>query len=218
MAFLILQYLQLLVGLVLTALFVAAPFLMPSLYPDVQPALFAFEMYSGDPNTLMLLATGCVNLMAGFYLKTLPAPRSPLQGLASLSFLSAGVLCAANVLMRLYVDPLIPNVPEIIIALILAGIGLHTLCNLYLLNPANMKKQGSQDGEDSNREYGLVKWFNVSKGFGFITRDTGEDIFVHYRAIRGDGHRALNEGQRVHFTVAHKDKGLQAEDVVVQQK
>ncbi|MCY4471926.1 MAG: cold-shock protein [Kistimonas sp.] len=68
--------------------------------------------------------------------------------------------------------------------------------------------------ENSEREEGAVKWFNVSKGFGFITRDQGGDVFVHYRAIRGEGHRALGEGQRVEFVVAKREKGLQAEDVI----
>ncbi|QXH59119.1 cold-shock protein [Pseudomonas maumuensis] len=64
------------------------------------------------------------------------------------------------------------------------------------------------------RDTGTVKWFNTSKGFGFISRDSGDDIFVHFRAIRGEGHRVLVEGQRVEFSVMHRDKGLQAEDVV----
>jgi len=63
------------------------------------------------------------------------------------------------------------------------------------------------------REQGQVKWFNAAKGFGFITRDSGDDVFVHFRAIRGDGHRVLRDGQRVEFSVADSDKGLQAEDV-----
>lgn len=67
----------------------------------------------------------------------------------------------------------------------------------------------------AGRETGTVKWFNTSKGFGFISRDSGDDIFVHFRAIRGDGHRVLVEGQRVEFTVAQRDKGLQAEDVLI---
>ncbi|MGS0941697.1 cold shock domain-containing protein membrane protein [Pseudomonas luteola] len=65
------------------------------------------------------------------------------------------------------------------------------------------------------REIGTVKWFNTSKGFGFISRDQGDDIFVHFRAIRGEGHRVLVEGQRVEFSVIQRDKGLQAEDVTV---
>lgn len=67
----------------------------------------------------------------------------------------------------------------------------------------------SRDG----REVGTVKWFNAAKGFGFITRENGEDIFVHFRSIQGKGHRSLGEGQRVLFEVAEGDKGLQAVDV-----
>lgn len=63
------------------------------------------------------------------------------------------------------------------------------------------------------RETGKVKWFNASKGFGFITREQGDDVFVHYRSIRGEGHRTLREGQRVEFVVMKGEKGLQAEDV-----
>lgn len=65
----------------------------------------------------------------------------------------------------------------------------------------------------SQRESGCVKWFNASKGFGFITRDSGDDIFVHFRSIRGEGHRVLHDGQRVEFAISEGDKGLQAEDV-----
>lgn len=69
---------------------------------------------------------------------------------------------------------------------------------------------------DSNgvRENGTVKWFNVSKGFGFITKDDGEEIFVHFRSIRGEGRRGLRDGQEVSFVEAQSDKGPQAEDVV----
>lgn len=65
----------------------------------------------------------------------------------------------------------------------------------------------------SDREQGKVKWFNVSKGYGFVTRDNGEDIFVHFRSIRGKGRRILHEGQTVVFTVGEGEKGPQAEDV-----
>lgn len=63
------------------------------------------------------------------------------------------------------------------------------------------------------KETGKVKWFSVSKGFGFITTDDGEDIFVHFRSISGKGHRVLREGQRVEFIVTESSKGLQAEEV-----
>jgi len=67
----------------------------------------------------------------------------------------------------------------------------------------------------AERETGTVKWFNNTKGYGFIQRDAGEDIFVHFSAIRGSGYRSLDEGQRVEFTVAQGDKGPQAQDVTV---
>lgn len=67
----------------------------------------------------------------------------------------------------------------------------------------------------AERETGTVKWFNNAKGYGFIVRDEGEDVFVHYNAVRGSGYRSLNEGQRVEFTVARGEKGLQAQDVIV---
>lgn len=67
----------------------------------------------------------------------------------------------------------------------------------------------------SEREIGTVKWFNDTKGYGFIQREQGDDVFVHFSAIRGDGHRTLKEGQRVEFAVTQGQKGLQAEDVSV---
>ncbi len=69
--------------------------------------------------------------------------------------------------------------------------------------------------DEDDREEGQVKWFNVSKGFGFVTRESGEDVFVHFRSIRGRGHRSLQEGQRVLFGVVESPKGLQAEDVSI---
>lgn len=64
------------------------------------------------------------------------------------------------------------------------------------------------------QEMGTVKWFDAGKGYGFILRDTGAEIFVHYRSILGEGHRALFEGQRVAFVIAQGRKGLQAEEVM----
>jgi CspA family cold shock protein len=65
------------------------------------------------------------------------------------------------------------------------------------------------------KETGVVKWFNAAKGFGFIQRENGEDVFVHYSAIDSNGYRSLDEGARVQFTVKTGPKGLQAEGVAI---
>ena len=62
----------------------------------------------------------------------------------------------------------------------------------------------------TERETGTVKWFNDAKGYGFIARDAGEDVFVHYSAVEGEGFRTLREDQRVEFAVEQGPKGLQA--------
>lgn len=103
--------------------------------------------------------------------------------------------------------------PAILLSLVIAliAIVLHLAISFYRRSsPA----AASQTYDMSNRDTGTVKWFNTSKGFGFISRDSGDDIFVHFRAIRGEGHRVLVEGQRVEFSVMNRDKGLQAEDVI----
>jgi CspA family cold shock protein len=63
------------------------------------------------------------------------------------------------------------------------------------------------------KEQGTVKWFNASKGFGFIQRQSGEDVFVHFSAIQSEGYKSLNEGQAVEFEVTTGPKGLQASNV-----
>ena len=63
------------------------------------------------------------------------------------------------------------------------------------------------------KEQGTVKWFNAAKGYGFIQRESGEDVFVHFSAIQGDGYRTLEEGARVSFEVKNGPKGLQAASV-----
>ena len=66
----------------------------------------------------------------------------------------------------------------------------------------------------SERQTGKVKWFNASKGYGFIEREDGDDVFVHFSAIQGDGFKTLDEGQTVEFEVVNGNRGLQAENVV----
>ncbi|MFP4475125.1 MAG: cold-shock protein [Desulfatibacillaceae bacterium] len=67
----------------------------------------------------------------------------------------------------------------------------------------------------AERETGTVKWFNESKGFGFIERDNGGDVFVHFSAIMADGFKTLSEGQRVEFNVVQGDKGYRADQVTL---
>jgi CspA family cold shock protein len=74
----------------------------------------------------------------------------------------------------------------------------------------------SEQGNAVSKEQGTVKWFNASKGYGFIQRQSGEDVFVHFSAIQSDGYKSLNEGQKVEFEVKQGPKGLQAENVVPQ--
>ena len=66
----------------------------------------------------------------------------------------------------------------------------------------------------SERIQGTVKWFNASKGYGFIAREGGEDVFVHYSAVQADGYRTLEEGQLVEYSVERGPKGLQATNVI----
>ena len=67
----------------------------------------------------------------------------------------------------------------------------------------------------SERIQGTVKWFNATKGYGFIEREGGEDVFVHFSSIQSDGYRSLNEGQQVEFTIEQGPKGLQASNVTM---
>ena len=67
----------------------------------------------------------------------------------------------------------------------------------------------------SNRQTGTVKWFNDAKGFGFITPESGNDVFVHFRSIQGTDFKSLQEGQKVSFVVVEGQKGLQADEVQV---
>ena len=79
-------------------------------------------------------------------------------------------------------------------------------------------KEAAQEQEKqvvATKVSGTVKWFNVKKGFGFIVRDSGDEIFVHFRAIRGRGRRVLRQGQLVRFNVVEADKGLQADNVSI---
>lgn len=89
---------------------------------------------------------------------------------------------------------------------------------LFLFQFQSHGLSGAEDGSakaKNGKEQGQVKWFNSSKGYGFIAREEGDDVFVHYRSILGKGHRSLYEGQVVEFTVSMGEKGLQADEVLV---
>ncbi len=80
-------------------------------------------------------------------------------------------------------------------------------------NPVQLGANQHSEGRVQHMEQGTVKWFNDAKGYGFITRQNGEDVFVHFSAIQGKGFRSLQEGQAVQFEVTKGPKGWQAENV-----
>ena len=85
---------------------------------------------------------------------------------------------------------------------------------MYLLTGAVGKKhKQSSLGGTTLTTQGTVKWFNATKGYGFVTCDDGKDVFVHYSAIQGDGFKTLDEGQRISFRITQGSKGDQAADV-----
>lgn len=103
---------------------------------------------------------------------------------------------------------------------VLAGIsGIAQVCGdrVACFVPAALLRleipQVKEQQKVTERETGTVKWFNDAKGYGFISRDVGEDVFVHFSAIEGGGFRSLREGQRVEFAVEQTPKGLQATHV-----
>lgn len=161
-----------------------------------------------QPDALCLTLLGFLNLLLAPQLPIWHAGlRHQAQNLVS-ALLVLGALLQALILLAPL--PLIANQPASLFSLIIiaSAIAIHLATNLRL------KSRSTSPQDLGDRETGTVKWFNTSKGFGFISRDSGDDIFVHFRAIRGEGHRVLVEGQRVEFAVMQRDKGLQAEDVI----
>ncbi|MET0610570.1 cold-shock protein [Pseudomonas caspiana] len=163
-----------------------------------------------QPDALYLAFFGLLNLVLA---PVIPywnrGPRHHLQNLVSALLVIA---VAIQILTLLVPLETIAGQPAIIAALTAAliAVALHLAVSFYRSSPSPV----AQSHDMTNRDTGTVKWFNTSKGFGFISRDSGDDIFVHFRAIRGEGHRVLVEGQRVEFSVMNRDKGLQAEDVI----
>ncbi|VVO15763.1 cold-shock protein [Pseudomonas fluorescens] len=176
---------------------------IPSLRSEAVP-------YLQQPDALYLAFFGLLNLtLAPVIPYWNKGPRHQLQNLVSALLVLAVVLQILTLLAPL---PVIGGQPAILVSLVTALIAvlLHLAISFYTSSPA----AAAPSYDMTNRDTGTVKWFNTSKGFGFISRDSGDDIFVHFRAIRGEGHRVLVEGQRVEFSVMNRDKGLQAEDVI----
>lgn len=204
--------------------------IVPSLRADALPWL-------QQPDSLYLAFTGLANLLVA---PLIGGARQRLQGAASSLLVLAVVLQSLALMVPLHS---IGGQPAELFTLL--AVALAALMQLLpqpsaaaataapapqptepprpaktaspsVKTPATKATAATRRGEtDGARETGTVKWFNTSKGFGFISRDSGDDIFVHFRAIRGEGHRVLVEGQRVEFAVVQRDKGLQAEDVTI---
>ncbi|RWU25161.1 cold-shock protein [Pseudomonas alkylphenolica] len=173
---------------------------IPSLRTDATPLLL-------QPEAVYLALFGLLNLLLA---PVVPlhyrGARLHLQRAASVLLVAAVVLQTLTLLAR----PELGNLPAL--GCILLAVALHLIAGF--LKTGSARNQQHTQYDMTNRDTGTVKWFNTSKGFGFISRDSGDDIFVHFRAIRGEGHRVLVEGQRVEFSVMNRDKGLQAEDVI----
>ncbi|MCO1986650.1 cold-shock protein, partial [Pseudomonas aeruginosa] len=169
---------------------------IPSLRTEATPFL-------QHPDAIYLAILGLINLLFAPVLQS-SHPTRPLQAGAA-ALLVLGVVLQALILLAPL--PTIADQPAIVLPLLslVLATALQLAGSLKPGKPVSRSASapaalgGSQDS--GNRETGTVKWFNTSKGFGFISRDSGEDIFVHFRAIRGEGHRILIEGQRVEFSV-----------------
>ena len=178
---------------------------VPSLRSEALPYLLHHD-------ALFLALFGLLNLLLGSFVPHgHDGARKLLQTLTSALLILSAISQALVVLAPL---DAIAGQPAVATGLLFATLGvvLHLAVNWPQSHPTHAYAASGQ--ELGNRETGTVKWFNTSKGFGFISRDSGDDIFVHFRAIRGEGHRVLIEGQRVEFSVMQRDKGLQAEDVI----
>ena len=188
-------------------LLTGAAALLLSFIPSLQPEAIPYLQHA---DALYLAFFGLLNLTLApvipFWNK---GPRHQLQNLVS-ALLVLSVVLQTLTLFGLLLP--IGDQPAVLLGLTPAVIAvlLHLTVSFYKSSPS----PSSQSYDMTNRDTGTVKWFNTSKGFGFISRDSGDDIFVHFRAIRGEGHRVLVEGQRVEFSVMNRDKGLQAEDVI----
>lgn len=161
-----------------------------------------------------LALMGLLNLQ---FTQTLPSNRTKpatSQLIASLSLIAAAVLQSVALLAFDDVSSLIACYAALLLAAAAVALSIFMPKPAAVAAAPRTRRKPAAATTTHARETGTVKWFNTSKGFGFISRDSGDDVFVHFRAIRGEGHRVLNEGQRVEFSVTAREKGLQAEDVI----
>lgn len=168
--------------------------------------------YLNQPNAVYLALIGLLHLQMTPSQSAYRIVPANLQAVACALLVIAAVIQAAILLVP--VEELAGQ-PAVMFSLIpaLAAVAIHV--GGQFSRPRRSRRSATPaELANADRETGTVKWFNTSKGFGFISRDSGEDVFVHFRAIRGEGHRVLMEGQRVEFVVMQRDKGLQAEDVI----
>jgi CspA family cold shock protein len=169
--------------------------------------------YLNQPNAVYLALIGLLHL------QLIPASTAYRTPSAQLQWIACGLLILAAIAQAtILLAPIdqIADQPAALFSLVLtlASVLLQVAGHFVRFPRHKAYAATSPELLNAERETGTVKWFNTSKGFGFISRDSGEDVFVHFRAIRGEGHRVLMEGQRVEFVVMQRDKGLQAEDVI----
>lgn len=194
-----------------------------ALLVSVIPSLFGNQaIYLSNPDQIHLILFALFNLLFATTFSS-HTYLSTGKKLTAVLLIIATVIQAAILLLPF--PMLTASLPAVCLPLFLVLVAVivslaTTGKAAHRSKPRQSRRQaGSVNGTPATpgkgRESGTVKWFNTSKGFGFISRDSGEDIFVHFRAIRGEGHRILIEGQRVEFQAIQRDKGLQAEDVAI---
>jgi CspA family cold shock protein len=174
----------------------------------------------------LLLVTSLANLLLSSYFSwRKSAAKRTIQAISTLLVILATLLACYNLLKGELMLNLAVLSNDLVYLLLTLGVLGHLCTNLtgflkphrYQHNDSVNKMMSNRGNQSANRESGTVKWFNITKGFGFITRDRGDDVFVHFRSIRGQGQRYLVEGQRVSFSVYQGKKGLQAEDISINQ-
>lgn len=179
-----------------------------------------------QPEALALLFLGLLNVQFASFgpLHMHGRGRPVLLGASVLLVVAVAVQAAVLLILVTAIAGQPATLASLMLAFVAVLLQLAAAPAKSLPSSDRSRPSSSRKGQSRNapapaagRETGTVKWFNTSKGFGFISRDSGDDVFVHFRAIRGEGHRVLVEGQRVEFTIMMRDKGLQAEDVVPSQ-